>query len=419
MSTLPTDRVRTLAGLVLSVAVFTSAMTDVRLSSSVTLSDGFLLLGTLLVLPQLFRAPIRIPLLLKILLVGVLLVLVGGISSSLSVAVNPFQSLAQLAKLVGAMAVIPLVFHIWRPSRGDLIRISWFWVASAVASVAVGIGEISETYQGRVDGLAQHPNVLGITSVLAIGPAFALALVSRGSQRWAGVLSCLLLTFGMLICGSRAALGGFAVTLLAVVILSKQPRVALIVLISILAGSVLIMSPLVDLPEGNTLARLTASDDPESALQVSESNTARKGLREEAINNVTEQPLTGVGFENAVDAHNIYLQILSSGGIISLTGFLIVAFSILSFPLLHLIGRVQLTNVESAFLILGLGASFAGYLASGIFNNALWERYIWIVPAILLSLIFLAQAEKPMNFSPMTVKDFAPSKASTTINRVG
>ncbi|MGH2561661.1 MAG: oligosaccharide flippase family protein, partial [Thermomicrobiales bacterium] len=374
---------RGLSSAALAAAVVTLAWNGVRLGASVALSDLFFLLAALVLLPGLVvrggqerLAPVRW------LVGGALLIVVGGLLGSMFAA-NPSASLAQLIRFSIASILVPILFAFWSPSVVELRRIAWLWVCSVTVSALVAILEMGNFYHGRADGLTNHPNHLALTCVMATGPAIALTLLSRGLGRWIGVGCGLTLAAGLLISGSRAGLAGIGMTLIAMAAFTKRAEIAAGIAAAFFAGTGLIVTGVVNLPAGNALARLFGSEDRTVVQGVFASDEMRQDQFQQGLDRVLANPFTGVGFEDALASHDIYLQLWSSAGVLGLAGILTIAVVLLNVPARTLLARGALATPPPMMLLLGFGASFFGYLVTGLFHNALWDRYLWLTPALI------------------------------------
>lgn len=378
--------VHQLASFFLALTVFTASHTALRVSESISVSDVFLCLGALLLLPGLVTQwRIRLPNQFTIVVIGAAGILFGGLLGTIFGADSPVVSFVELSKFMVAIVFVPLVFILWRPTFSQVQTMLWVWLTGIVLSVLVSLVEQS-AYQGRADGLTLHPNTLGLSAMFGAGTAIALVATRRGVARWVAFVALLLCVVGVVTSGSRAALGSLFVAMVVFLILTRQVR--LIVGLGVMGFSSIgfLMSPLVDLPEGNALARLIASVDTSSSLNVVQSNSERQHLLAEAIQGWSEHPLTGTGFENATSAHNIFVQLGSSGGPIALLGYAVVVFAI-CYPLAKIFSRGGAAlDGDRLVMIIGLISTILGFLAGGFFHNALWERYLWIVPALLIVL---------------------------------
>ena len=216
-----------------------------------------------------------------------------------------------------------------------------------------------------------------------------------------------MLAWGIVLSGSRAGvLGGATVLLLAFALYARRSIVVIALAAGVIAALLLGgLQP--NLPRVNAISRLVNYN----SSAVYESDAGRSAALKDSISTISGHPLTGVGFANAKAAHNIYLQAWESGGILALLGFLMIAGATLK-PL-HVITRRYGEGQRGDIMALGISLGFAGYLVAGLFQNALWERYVWLMPALVAAAwpvrSRVARAGSPSRES---------GRACATINRV-
>lgn len=230
---------------------------------------------------------------------------------------------------------------------------------------------------------------------MAIGPAIALTLLSRGLGFWLGGGACVVMGAGLLISGSRAGIGGIAMAVLAIAVLSRRLEIAAGIVGAAVAGVGLLITGIVRLPAGNALARLFGTDDQTVARGVSISDSMRQEQFEQGLARVFAHPFTGVGFEDALAAHDIYLQLWASAGVLGVLGIAVVIAGTLTVPARGLLVRWWPTIPPPVLLHMGFAAGFFAYLITGLFFNALWDRYIWLIPSVLAALTPSALAHFP------------------------
>jgi len=358
----------------------------VRLTDSMTLSDALLVAGTFALLavghrarPQVLRTTYPV-------IVGAFVMIVGGLIGSYA-ATDLVTGLANMARFGVAAAAVPLVIAWWSPNRQTLRSAVWAWVLGASASAVVAVFQL-QGGEYRALGLTTQFNTLAIASLMASGPALSFVTADRRSTRLLASGLVALLFFAVVISGSRAGLLGYLAVVAVFVLLSRRTALTILA-IGATAGGVLIGFLL--LSTDNAVSRLFAID-PGS---VSESNIGRLALLQDNLNLALSHPLFGIGFESAGDAHNIFLQVLVSGGILGLVGFLYLIYGVVSRALRSVADASETGEAELRILMIGLVASFTGYLVAGLFQNALWDRYIWIVPGLLAAGV-PARSEIPM-----------------------
>jgi hypothetical protein len=360
-------------GLALYLATATMAWTKIRAAGWLTLSDVCLIVALALLASSLpagrLRAATANPI-----ARGSFLILLGGLIASF-VSPNVLESVGNLAKFLFVTWAMLLAFILWKPAAMQIRRIVALWVISAATSAAVAISHAS-TPGTRPNGLAVHPNHLGLISVLALGPAFAFTV--SGRRQWSALswIAVAALLGGVVVSGSRASLLGATVVCI-VALVRFGPRFRRIA-VAVLLGTIFCFQTVgnVALPAQNAFHRTFGA-------QVASSEQSDLGRREALNSTVAEiasHPATGVGFSNALAAHDVYLQLLASGGPLALVGFLIIVGTSIA-PL----GRLARDRdvASDRLLHVALAASFAGFLVADMFQNALWDRFVWIIPVLL------------------------------------
>ncbi|MGI9119545.1 MAG: O-antigen ligase family protein, partial [Acidimicrobiales bacterium] len=99
----------------------------------------------------------------------------------------------------------------------------------------------------------------------------------------------------------------------------------------------------------------------------------RAEYRAVTLDQIEAHPLTGVGFNFAKVAHNVYLQVLASAGVIGLLGFLGVAALVVAMAI-----KTALPGPQHDLWPAGMIAAYVAYLAAGVVSNLLWDRWLWV-----------------------------------------
>jgi O-antigen ligase len=220
---------------------------------------------------------------------------------------------------------------------------------------------------------------------MALGPAIGLALGERGWLKWLGAAACPVLVIGVVISGSRAGLLGTAAVVMIMLMVTRQRNLVIGFGVGAIVAAALLLTNALPFSSGNAIARVFGGDATVRSTDVGVSDAERLGRLREALDLGLSRPLTGVGFEVARDSHSIYLQIWLSAGVIGLIGLVVVMRATLS-PLFSVM-RSPRDQIERSdqLLLWGLSASFGGYLATGLFHNAIWDRFIWTLPALIIA----------------------------------
>jgi O-antigen ligase len=346
-------------------------MNSVRPSSSVsfvTMSDLLFILGAALLAPRLIRGRLWLP---TKYVVGAFLLLVVGVLSSVLAAPHPALSLNLLGRLVAASMILPLIFMLWAPSARMVDVLAGAYVVGQVVSVfdAVVAGP---TDNGRYDGLTVHPNFFAMCAITGI--ALLLHLLHRvpPAWRWLLFVGIAVNAYGAVLSGSRMGLGLLVVLAIAYPLIERSALSMYAVAALGVASLLLANALLVHAGSGSALNRLQGD------ATASTSDSIRNDQLHTALAAIRHSPVIGNGFENALEAQNIYLQIAVSAGILGLIGFLLMFAAIIA-PLfqggpMHRLGY----------------AAFA-YAVGGLLTASLWDRMVWAG----LSLSLLAATWSP------------------------
>jgi O-antigen ligase len=122
-----------------------------------------------------------------------------------------------------------------------------------------------------------------------------------------------------------------------------------------------------------------------SSASTSGSNSARSDLADLAIKQIQARPIQGVGFGVIEDAHSIYLQILAAGGVIGLGAFLTFVGGLWGATRRALDSPQRDAAAASAIAVLM-------WLANGIFDSQLADKYLYVVPGLLVAMSCVASA---------------------------
>jgi O-antigen/teichoic acid export membrane protein len=352
------------------------AMNSLRIGSSLTISDGMFAGAGVVLVPRL--ASDAGALLRGRHLPGLALIVCGALLGTMASG-NASASIVNLVKLLIPLYALFLVVRLWHPSTKEIHLAGWLWIASAATSASWALVHASADY-GRPPGLSVHPNHLALTCVLALGLSLALLTSPHRIERVTAIGTCALLVSGILASGSRAGLIGAAAAFGVTSWMLRAHLRRLLVLSIVGATTALFASSYHLFAATNALARLL---DPSGALTY-QSDLGRSQLLAASVHTVLQHPLTGVGLGSALQAHDIWLQMLASGGLLAVIGFVLVAADVVG-PTVTMM-RVtppSMLSESGRRVAVGLMVGFIGYLVAGCFQNALWDRYIWFTPALL------------------------------------
>ena len=222
--------------------------------------------------------------------------------------------------------------------------------------------------QIRPPGLTTHSNQLGLITNLALPFSYYLA-----GRRKPWILASTILLGGALASGSRGALlGAGIVTLLYIFVSGRMVFRKLTFAVAALLVAAFIA---LDLGLSTGLTRLLGDDSAET------SDLERIRRIEVAWQEFQTHPLTGVGFTTA-EAHNFYLELLRSGGLVTLLIMVVFAVAMLhaGWKLRHQFAvAVPATAAASTWFVLAIQ------------HNALNLRFIWVPLAVIAACITLSK----------------------------
>jgi O-antigen ligase len=340
-------------------ATFFGPMSSVRPVASVsvvTASDVFLLGGMTLLFPTLMRQRVRLPFTYQI---GALLLVFAGVISSL-LTDSPVVSLRYVGQLLVAVFVLPTFLAWWKPRMPVLLALAWAYVGGQVVSSVVALGQGGS----RAQGLTTHPNFFGLCCTLAFALGFFLLQHAGRALTWVVVGLDALFALGVSMSGSRAALLGLVLLSLAWVLVQRSAlggyTMAFLGVAALAVGNWALGA----LPEGSALTRLRG----DSTATVSDSH--RQSLLQSGLHQFFDRPLTGNGFEQALQSHSIFLEVAVAGGLIGLIGYVV------------MLGALLKPLVDRANRLHALSYPVLAYALVGALSNSLWDRFIWTAAAL-------------------------------------
>ena len=366
---------------ILVLAMFFAPMNSVRPSSAVsfvTAADLLFVAGFFILLPVIVFRRLAPP---PYFVVGAAILLTAGLFASLA-SVDVGLSLNAMARLSVAALGLPVAFMLWHPGRRTVTALAAAYISGQVMSVAFAVANGAAPQTGRYEGLATHVNFFGLGALLAVSLVpFVASTISPG-YRWMPWMASLICMYGIWISGSRAAL--LVVVLVAAVypVFERSGRAALLLGFAG-AGAIVAAGRLAETGGENAFSRLLGG----STSEVSDS--ARQDLLESAISSFREHPLLGTGFANALEAHNIYLEVAVAAGIFGAFGHLLILWSAVR-PMFVLPKPFQ-----------KLAYPALAYVMVGLITNSLWDRFIWAALSLSLIAHLVAAAEESQSAGSM------------------
>lgn len=371
-----------LATPMLLLAAFLAPMNSVRVGGSVTVCDAVLALAFVLLVPVLMRRKLSLPT--SYVFGWALLMPVGLIATVF--ATDQGVSLNHFLRFVAAALVLPVVFVWWRPDRRTITQLAIGYIFGACVSVAYAFVHGPEPGDNRYHGLTTHPNFLGSTTVFAacLLP-FVLSQTST-NRRWLYLVPAGLCLAGVWLSGSRGAL----VVLLAVAVLyplvERSALTPLLLLFALAVGLLFWNQISKAATNTNALGRLLGNSSASSSDQ------QRLNVMKAGWHAFLQRPIIGNGWEHALDAHNVYLQVAQSAGLIGLLGFLMILWSLVS-PLLF--GP----RVDYSYRLCYPGLAYVFICA---LDKSLWDRFMWLglVLALLSWVLVETEPRKAHSWPP-------------------
>lgn len=310
---------------------------------------------------------------------------------------NLESPLRALLALELGLVLVPLVLSAVAatPRRATVFATLWLLSATASALFAftdtVGLTNMTEltgaaTRDLRATGLAGHPNHLGLASALAL-PVAVLGISGRLPGRVPlHVVAAFMLGFAVTVSGSRAAFAAAvaASLLTALLIAGGRRRLALVGAVLVVGGLAVVAGvSLTGVEQGayeetDAVARFGQSQSGQESFET------RSELRERALDQFAANPLTGVSFRQLKTAHNIYLQLASSGGILALGAFAVFIAGALALAW-RLLRRARFATPQR-MLVVALLVAFCTWLGAGMIGNTVTDGYLYLPVGLMLAL---------------------------------
>lgn len=376
----------------LGLAAFLITFNALRVTAGLAFADGALVAsaGVALIHFTVARNAVLAPP--WLVLAGAGLLLAGVVSSAGQADFS--GNLLPTVRFTIALTLTPMLIGALTDGPDARRLIIGAWVLSAAANAAVGLSDFvgltevgsqffPDNSTGRVNGLTSHPNHLGLACAMTIPVVlWCLRAPKEGApfgRTTSGVLLALL-AGGVYLSGSRAALVGAAAGCAFTVLLAARTAraaVGVLVLFAVVTAMVSIAPSLAVDQTGdpNVFERLRG--DPGAQ----ESDAGRLISFVEAQRAFTSRPIFGNGFEQVLGAHDIYLQLLQAGGLVAF-----IAFGLFAVGTLRLGSDLRRKDHSSQDLVAGLMAAMCVWLVAGLFQNAIYDRYLYVPAGLLLGL---------------------------------
>ncbi|WP_241665750.1 O-antigen ligase family protein [Prescottella subtropica] len=281
-------------------------------------------------------------------------------------------------KLAAFVGLTPFILRYYATERDSFTRyaLAGFLGVQSVSAL-VGIMQLSGTSvlglhanAGRANGLAAHPNVLGLMATIAILVGIFLAYRASGAVRWAGWVVIMINTIALVGSGSLSSMislgvGCFVLLLAMRVAFKSLARVAIGV--AVCSGIALTVgydpSNTLEPVQGRVDTVLGITDDGVASLSI------RQSTYEFAEASIRSDPVTGVGmdsmhqgtFNGVTVVHNYLLRAWYQGGLL-----LFLTVAAISVLLIVIIAKSMMSarnEVQSAVIatVIAFGMTSAFY----------------------------------------------------------
>lgn len=313
--------------------------------------------------------------------------------------------------LIALPIAIALVVDRW--STISFLANAWIVGVSISCLVAVidaftGIGlqdvfandpELLSIFQNGVPprymGLSVHPTSFSVTAVMVL----PVVLAKMTTKKSAVVLSpvVVLLLLGTVLSGSRVGILAMVVVAGIYVCVSPNLRkiifgsgiwmLALAAAVAAVTVLIFLMGPPVDPSNAEPQPPDSSSTRFDPSIIGSDTSSKERLQRlEDSVDFISERPFLGYGFEWIEASHSIYLQLLVSGGVLALIGFLLVMWG---YAKSWLIARMKVPD-KYRELMLGLAVSVVAFLMMGLAQTDLLDRYVYLPVGLIMAAYALA-----------------------------
>lgn len=411
---------RAVAVLLLVVTFALLPLQNVRLTSGAAAADLSLALAALVAIVSRHRRPPAEPLP-PLIRNGIVLMALGGFVG-LVFADEALVSAKLLVRLL-AVALLAVVAVVRVAPSGREVRrfLVAFVIAGAVSGAVSALGDLTgaplldrSTFGDRAVGLtllpyplidylrgttaaaqsiAINPNLFG--GVSAVGGALAVTLlVEATSSRLRLVLAAATggLFLGVLFSGSRSALLALLVGCVPAVWRLVRRGFGRRVLIGAGIVGVLVVLSMVTTVRAPSLDRLLLRPGSADSERTAESTILRyqnatRGLEERGWHSLA----TGSGLRDDAPSklHDGHLEIWVGLGLIGLVGWALLCFGIIEGGVRYA-GRAGPLRVHEVAL-LAIASAFAANVMVTLFVDTIWNRYIWLLVALFITLLIRPQ----------------------------
>jgi len=388
----------------LCIGVITSSWNSMRAGAGLAVCDVFLVLAALCWIISASFDRVSVTVVPKWLIVPAYVLLADVLLSSI-VTEEGAKSLLYGCRFVVALFFTPLVIGSIAGNLGALWLVVDCWLLSAGVNAAVAVSDYFahtsiersltgvKTF-GRSAGLTTHPNHLGFVCVFALPILLARLLQTRSQSLRAVYIGIMVLcALGLLASGSRGAVVGGVFVFVSAPFF--QPAIRRRAFMALGGGVVVVLLVATFVPStASTVAieRLTGTSSARPGAGVEVSDLNRASRREAAIEEFNSSPVYGTGFAIVRETENIYLQLLSAGGVIALLAWLgfICGASLSAFR----VGRMPRANPALRGLAGAVCGTLVAWALMGIVENQLYDRYLFVPCGLLIGCMVVLSLEK-------------------------
>ena len=308
-----------------------------------TPTDVLMILGLVLLLPELISRPARMPALYVLSLV--VLVVTGLLGSAAND--SPGVSAVFVLQWLLCIGVLPIALVMWHPSRELVDGLLWCYLAGHLVSVAVALAQ-GPSVVGRYQGLAHHPNDFGLAGGVCVAIVLHLLHHSRSVRVKAFLVAVAVVSVvSVIYSGSRAVTLSTAAVLVLVPLVERSGVWTFLSMAGGALGLALLPYVVHVGGAGGSLSRL-AGDATASA-----SDTVRETALADGWHRFLGAPFSGTGIDALVGTyHNVFLEVAVAVGVFGVFAYLVILYQ-LTRPLVSNHPLRRLSYLPWTFIVAG------------------------------------------------------------------
>ena len=369
----------------LGLVALLQPLNGIRPMQGVALGDLALLGAALIAVPLLPR--LRMPPRVLIPFTGVLLLMAGGFLGTM--ADESWSATGSIARFVIGAPLVMVVLAVYAPPPRVAAFLALMYAVGAGVSSAGAVGGRTDSFFQRAMGFSEHQMHLALAAMfgMVVAAGWFVSSTDRRAKA-AAVVLFLTCAAGNVLTGSRSSLLGALAAFGYLALLGRWPAIRAALMAA--GASVLVAAAAWPfLPQGSTLHRLLGRGELTGHVALSNSDHVQKAL--DAIEEIGRHPLTGLGFDEGLDAHNLLLESANVGGVLGVLGFLTIWGTILVLLARQLRFGVRRPDALRASIL----AALLGYLVLGMLENIIWDRHLWFFITVALFALPPTKADRP------------------------